>query len=89
MTVLRPAPSLGLVESADTVYIAFLPDGPITVLDGVARLIWDAALEGARESVPDRVAELMDGAVPDEARAVVAEFVSQLVAAGILVPGDL
>ncbi|QBF45274.1 PqqD family protein [Janibacter limosus] len=34
-------------DGADLVYVAHLPNGPISVLPGIAALIWRAAVEGS------------------------------------------
>ncbi|CAN5398466.1 hypothetical protein BH10ACT5_BH10ACT5_19010 [soil metagenome] len=60
MTRLSPARGVAVVDEADAVYLARLPDGPIAVLDGVAALIWSEACAGDRETVSVRVAAAID-----------------------------
>jgi hypothetical protein len=86
MTVLRPAPRVGVIDDGDVVYAASLPDGPIVVLEGVAALIWTEACGGERATVADRVAAATD-ATAAEVRAHVDAFVDQLLARGLLEPG--
>ena len=70
-------------ESGDAVYIAVLPRGPITVLEGPAATIWLAAHTGSIESAADRVAGAT-GLDVEEIRASVDEFVARLIAQGLL-----
>jgi hypothetical protein len=70
-------------ESGDTVYIAPLPRGPITVLEGSAATIWLAAHAGPIEGAADRVAGAM-GLEVEGIRATVDEFVGRLIAQGLL-----
>lgn len=68
-----------------TLYLARLPSGPISVLDGTAALIWLAAVEGPSETVLDRVAEEAGQpvtAVRDE----VEGFLADLIETGLLDP---
>jgi Coenzyme PQQ synthesis protein D (PqqD) len=53
---LRAADGIGVEQVGHVVYAAPLPDGPITVLDGVAALIWREAQGAPRERVASGVA---------------------------------
>lgn len=70
-------------ETDDAVYIALLPRGPMTVLEGSAATIWLAAHEGPIEDAADRVAGAT-GLEVEEIRASVDEFVGRLIAQGLL-----
>ena len=70
-------------ERDDAVYIAVLPRGPITVLQGVAAAIWLAAQAEPMEAAADRVASAT-GLEAEEIRASVEEFVGDLIARGLL-----
>ena len=70
-------------ESGNAVYIAVLPRGPITVLEGPAAAIWLAAHAGSIEDAADRVASAT-GLDVEEIRASVDEFVGRLIAQGLL-----
>ena len=70
-------------ESGDVVYIAVLPRGPITVLQGVAAAIWLAAQADPMEAAADRVAGAT-GVEVEEIRASVEQFVGELIARGLL-----
>ncbi|MFE5670495.1 PqqD family protein [Agromyces sp. NPDC056523] len=83
MTRLRPGTGVAITEDADTVYAAYLPGGPIVVLDGIAALIWAEACGGERETIIERVAEATDAA-PEVIRADVDAFVADLMARGLL-----
>ena len=83
MTRLGPASGVAVVEYADAVYVAELPDGPIAVLDGVAALIWTEACAGDRETVAARVQALIDPPTEGIGRDI-DEFVAQLVDSGLL-----
>lgn len=74
---------IAIWENGDSVYVAVLPRGPITVLEGTAATIWLAANAGPIEGAADRVAGAMGLAV-DEIRAPVDEFVGRLVAQGLI-----
>lgn len=83
MTALRRPDDVAVVDDGDRLYLAPVPDGPITVLDGVAALIWVEACAGDRGSIADRVAGSTD-ATADAIRDDVDAFVSELVARGLL-----
>ena len=70
-------------ERDDAVYIAVLPRGPITVLQGVAAAIWLAAQAEPMAAAADRVAGAT-GVEVEEIRASVDEFVGELIARGLL-----
>lgn len=70
-------------ERGDVVYVAVLPQGPITVLEGPAATIWLAAHAGSIEGAADRVAGAT-GLDVEEIRASVDEFVGRLIAQGLL-----
>lgn len=72
-------------KSGDAVYLAALPRGPITVLQGTAVTIWLAANAGPLEGAAERVAQAM-GLQADEIRAPVDEFVARLVSQGLIAP---
>ena len=83
MTRLAPAPGVAVVEEADAVYIARLPDGPIAVLEGVAAVIWIEACSEDRETLAQRVATLLDPPPGNIAREV-DDFVERLIDQGLL-----
>ena len=60
------------------VYVAPLPDGPISCLEGPAALIWEEAQTGPEESLAERVA-VRAGVGVDEVREDVTTFVAELV----------
>jgi len=72
-------------ESDDIVYVAPLPQGPITVLEGSAARVWSAAHVGPIEDAAERVAGAT-GLPVEEIRASVDEFVGILEARGLLPP---
>jgi len=74
---------LAVWRSADTVYVAVLPRGPISVLEGSAVAIWTAANEGPLDSTADRVAEAV-GLEVDDIRQSVDDFVGRLIAQGLI-----
>ena len=83
MTRLGPASGLAVLEYADAVYVADLPHGPITVLDGVAALIWSEACAGDRETVAARVQALLDPPTEGVGQHI-DEFVASLIDNGLL-----
>lgn len=85
MTVYRPAEGLGIVESDSAIYVAPLPNGPITVLEGFARVIWEAATSVESDALVAKVAESTESERPGDAEERIEAFVAQLVAAGMLV----
>lgn len=90
MTYRVPGDVAWTLEGGDdelaTLYLARLPRGPISVLDGTGALIWLAATEGPGDTLLDRVAEEA-GRPVDEVSAGVDEFLAQLVASGFLERG--
>lgn len=71
-------------EGGVVVYLAWLPDGPIHILNGVASLIWLEATEtDTPVDVVERVAELVDRP-PETIRAEVDSFLAHLVQTGLL-----
>lgn len=72
-----------MIRDEDVIYIAHLPGGPITVLKGVAALIWSEACAGDRETVAFRVAEAIDPPTEGIDRDI-DEFVAALVGRGLL-----
>lgn len=82
-----PPPGVAWTEGYDVwgrtlVYIAPLPDGPVSVLPDQSAAIWLAAVEG-RGNVVDEVAE-MTGNDASEVRDDVLAFVSDLIDRGLL-----
>lgn len=63
---------------AAILYLARLPRGPISVLQGTAALIWLAATEGPEVTLVERVADEAGVAV-DDVRGEVHDFVRGLV----------
>lgn len=82
-----PSPATAHLMHGDVRYAAVLPSGPIVVLDGIAGLIWSEACAGPASSVVDRVAAAT-GTAPDQIRMDVERFLTELVALGLLRPGD-
>ena len=79
----READRIAVWESESALYVAALPRGPITVLEGTAVTIWIAANAGPIEDAAARVADAM-GLTVDEVRAPVDQFIDRLVARGLL-----
>ena len=69
----------------DTVYVAVLPRGPISVLEGTAGAIWLAAADGPIDTIADRVAEAL-GLEADDIRDSVDDFVDRLISQGLISP---
>ena len=82
---LRANDGVGVEFLSDVVYAAPLPDGPITVLEGVAALIWREATTQPRERVADVVAArtAQDAA---SIRPYVDGFIDEMISRGLLVP---
>ena len=80
---LRLAEGVAAQVDGDTVYAAYLPAGPIVVLDGIAALIWKTACDGPAATIVDRVAAATDASV-DDIRTEVDAFVADLVRRGLL-----
>lgn len=72
------------IEVDGVAYVAPVPQGPISVLEGSAAVIWHEALAGPAAGITDRVAATA-GVAPDEVRDSVAEFLAALVRHGLLV----
>jgi hypothetical protein len=70
-------------DRGDVVYVALLPRGPITVLEGSALTIWRAATSGPFESTAERVAQSV-GLEPEEVRETVVDFLDRLVSQGLI-----
>lgn len=81
--MLRRAGGIAALTEDDVVYAAFLPAGPIVVLDGIAALIWTETTLGDREDVAEKVAAAT-GSTAEEIRPHVDAFVDELVARGLL-----
>lgn len=78
---------VGWTEAADDqgrsiIYVAPLPDGPVSVLPDQSAVIWLAAVEGGGDVV-DMVADVL-GHHTDDVRADVEAFVAELVQRGLL-----
>ncbi|WOP17200.1 PqqD family peptide modification chaperone [Raineyella sp. LH-20] len=74
---------VGVVEVDGVIYLAPLPRGPIRVLAGSAAVIWQELLDGAPDTVDERVAAICGverSAVTDG----VAGFVGELLRSGLL-----
>lgn len=82
----RPA-DVAHVERDGVVFVAKLPSGPIQVLEGSARVIWQEAQTGERLLIADRVAT-RTGVPANEIVADVESFVQLLVSLGILAEHD-
>jgi hypothetical protein len=74
---------LAVWDSGEVIYLAALPKGPITVLEGTAAVIWREAMAGPLEAAADRVASAT-GLESEQIRGSVDEFVGLLVAQGLL-----
>lgn len=81
---LRVAHGVGVEILDDVVYVAPLPDGPITVLAGVAALIWSEACDAIRGDVAAAVAQLTEQDVA-AIRPYVDGFVDDLLSRKLLV----
>lgn len=84
MTRLRPASGVAVIEEESAVYVAPLPDGPITVLEGVAALIWVEACAGERGTVSARVARSLLPPPAERIEQEIDRFVDDLVDHGFL-----
>ena len=82
MRLQRPS-EVAEVEAAGTVYVANVWSGPIVVLEGSAAVIWQQAMAGDLETIPDRVAAIT-GADLDLITPEVEGFVRDLVGRGLL-----
>lgn len=80
---LRLAPDVAVHLEDDAAYVARVPEGPIHVLDQVAAIIWEEAVDADRATVAARVAE-RTGADPDGIAPDVDAFVGNLMALGLL-----
>lgn len=80
-----PFDRVAVWEGPDAVYVAALPRGPITVLQGTAVTIWLAANTGSLEGAAERVAQAL-GLEADDIRASVDEFVARLLDEGLISP---
>ena len=80
---LRLAPDVAVHLEDDAAYVARVPEGPIHVLDQVAAIIWEEAVDADRATVAARVAE-RTGADVHEIAPDVDAFVGNLVALGLL-----
>jgi hypothetical protein len=80
-----PIDRVAVWEGADALYVAALPRGPITVLQGTAVTIWRAANAGSLEGAAERVAHTL-GLQADEIRTSVDEFVARLISQGLISP---
>lgn len=78
---------VGVSDEDGVVYVAPLPDGPITVLDGASALIWREARRGDLALVAERVARHTDHSA-DEIRRDVDAVIETLVERGLLVVRD-
>jgi hypothetical protein len=83
MSRYRPAPGVGVEDDGEAVYVAHLPDGPVTVLAGSAGAVWRAACIGPLETLVPRVAADF-GVDPDAVAADVEAAVAAMRAAGLL-----
>ena len=83
---LRLAPDVAVHLEDDAAYVARVPEGPIHVLDQVAAIIWEEAVDADRATVAARVAE-RTGADVHEIAPDVDAFVGNLVALGLLAGG--
>jgi hypothetical protein len=72
-------------EGVQVVYLAALPDGPISVLKGTASIIWEEAIHGPEDTLSSRVADRLDGGIdPIEIDGDVRAFVHSLLDRGLL-----
>ena len=82
--VLRVATGLAQLDRDGTVYVASLPGGPITVLEGTAASIWVRASGHTRADVVQGLAEEL-GVEISEIEDDVETFVETLLERGLLV----
>lgn len=71
-------------ETTDTVYVALLPLSPPLVLEGTARLIWLAAVEGHTLSDVVSIVATASGVDHDIVREDTTTFLDDLVSRGLL-----
>ncbi len=86
MSDLHRAPEVAVERVGETAYLAPLPDGPITVLEGAALVVWDAVSGGGVAEIVDRVAESTGEDAP-VVRDDVEAFLRTLKAAGLVREG--
>ncbi len=82
--VLRVATGLAQLDRDGVVYVASLPGGPITVLEGTAASIWVHASGHARAEVVEGLAEEL-GVEISEIEGDVEAFIDTLLERGLLV----
>ncbi|WP_434966151.1 PqqD family protein [Janibacter indicus] len=83
-TAMTLGPDVGWTSTDDgRVYVAFLPRGPVLVLEDTAAVVWHAALEVPREDITAQVASWVGLPVAD-VEADVESFVTDLVGRGLL-----
>lgn len=80
---LRLVPDVAVHLEDHAAYVARVPEGPIHVLDQVAAIIWEEAVDADRATVAARVAE-RTGADVREIAPDIDAFISNLVALGLL-----
>jgi hypothetical protein len=81
---MRVAPLVAVAASADKVYLAHLPDGPIRVLEGTAALIWSHALTVPRSRLAAALLDEVEGD-PATISEGASAFVDSLLQQGLLV----
>jgi len=81
---MRIGPLVAATTYDDKVYLAYLPDGPIHVLEGTAALIWSRALAVPRSRLAAAVTEEVEGD-PATIHAEVSAFVDSLLQQRLLV----
>ncbi|WP_092605352.1 hypothetical protein [Raineyella antarctica] len=86
MKALRVADGVAFVGTAEAVYVARVPEGPIHVLTDSAALIWHEALGVDRGTVASRVAAAAALSISDVAQGV-DDLITALVRLGLLNEG--
>ena len=65
-------------------YLAPLPDGPVTVLNGVAALVYEELVSSEPGTIVERLATHLGVSVDDVDRTAVHDLTTELVAMGLL-----
>lgn len=79
----RRSESVAVVEAGGQAYVAIVPEGPIVVLDGTARQIWELAPGSPPDRLPRLVAERF-GVTEQEVNDGVFQVMKQLISHGLV-----
>lgn len=82
-TYYRRSETVAVVEDGEQAYVAIVPEGPIVVLDGTARQIWELAQGSPPDRLPRLVAERF-GVTEHEVTDGVVQVMEQLIGHGLV-----